>query len=296
MKSMTLRAGALLSLAFVFLVSLQPAAVKKNITISLSRKEIQDMTTQGLNLVFYIHIANSSSSLLYLDQYDYRVVIKERDFFSLKTTLEEPIFVPAASNTLISLPVKVTYSFLFEAVPGIENEARIGCYITGLMMFSDGKRIKQKVPFAFAGEFPVFRGLEVELHPLEIKDLSLGGTELSLVFSWKNLNSFDLALGRMAYELKLGGRAVAEGLLGSGDTIEGKGEKKVSLPLVLDFFEVGRDLQAILQQPSAECEFSVKGEAESAWGEVRIAVERNETIAIEMKGGQNSWRGLHPRY
>lgn len=283
MKSKTLRVGALISLAFFSLISFELAAVKKKIAISLSRKEIRDMTTQGLNLVFYIQIANSSSSPLYLDHYDYRVVIQERDYFSLRTTLEEPIFVPAGSNTLISLPVKVTYSLLFEAVPGIENEARVGCYITGLIMFSDGKKIKEKVPFAFAGEFPVFRGLEVELHPLEINDLSLGGAEFGLIFSWKNLNSFDLALGRMTYHLKLGGRAVAEGQLRSGDTIEGKGEKKVSLPLVLDFFEVGRDLQSILQQPSVECEFSVEGEAESAWGKVRIVASRKETVAIETK-------------
>lgn len=283
MRSITLKAGALISLAFFFLVSSEPAAVKKNITISLSRKEIRDMTTQGLSLVFYIHIANSSSSPLYLDQYDYRVVIQERDFFSLKTTLEEPIFVPAESNTLISLPLKVTYSFLFEAVPGTESEPRVGCYVTGLMMFSDGKKIKEKVPFAFAGEFPVFKGLEVELQALEIEDLSLGGTEFSFVFSWKNLNSFDLILGTMAYQLKLGGRAVAAGQLRSANTIESKGEKKVSLPLVLDFFEVGRDLLTILQQPSVECEFSLEGEAGSAWGEVRIVASRKEIVAIEMK-------------
>ncbi len=270
-------------LAFFFLVSYQPAAVKKNITISLNKKEIRDMTTQGLYLFFYIRIANSSSSPLYLDQYDYRVVIQERDFFSLKTTLEEPISIPAEGKTLISLPVKVTYSFLFEAVPGIENESRIGFYITGLMMFSNGKKIKERVPFAFAGEFPVFRGLEVELHPLEIKDLSQGGTEFRFVFSWKNPNSFDLTLGRMTYELKLGGKPVAKDQLRGGDTIEGNGEKKVFLPLVLDFFEVGRDFQAILQQPSVECELSVDGAAESGWGELKIAVSRKETVAVEMK-------------
>jgi len=284
MKSITIRAGVLVSLAFLFLVSPQPGAVKKKITISLSRKEIREMTTQGLDLVFYIQIANTSSSPLYLDHYDYRVVIQERDYFSLRTTLEEPIFVPAESTALISLPVKVTYSLLFEAVPGIENDARIGCYITGLMMFSDGKKIREKVPFAFAGEFPVFRGLEVELHPLEIKDLSLGGTEFTFVFSWKNPNNFDLALSRTAYELKLGGRAVATGQINSGETIEGKGEKKISLPLVLDFFEVGRDLQSILQQPSVDCEFSVEGEAKSVWGEMKIVVSRKETVAVEMKG------------
>jgi LEA14-like dessication related protein len=283
MRLITLRAGTLIGLGFFFLVSFQSAAVKKNITISLSRKEIRDMTTEGLSLVFYINIANSSSSPLYLDQYDYRVVIREKDFFNLKTTLEEPIFVPAESNTLISLPIKVTYSFLFDAVPGAETEPKVGCYITGLMMFSDGKKIKEKVPFAFSGEFPIFKGLEVELQALEIKDLSLGGTECSFVFSWKNLNGFDLILGTMAYQLKLGGRAVAAGQLSGGDTLESKGEKKVFLPLVLDFFEVGRDLLAILQQPSVECEFSLEGEVGSAWGEVRIVASRKETVAVEMK-------------
>ncbi len=270
-------------LALFFLVSIQPGAVKKNITISLSRKEIREMTTQGLNLVFYVYLANASSSPLYLDQYDSRVVIQEKDFFSLRTTLEEPISVPAESSTLVSLPVKLTYSFLFEAAPGIESESRVGCYMTGQMMFSDGKKIKEKVPFAFAGEFPIFKGLEVELLPLEVRNLSLGGTEFDFVFNWRNLNSFDLALGRIIYELKLGGRAVAEGQLKSGETVEGKGEKKMSLPLVLDFFEIGRELQALLQQPSVECEFNLQGEAETAWGPAKITLSKKEIIAIERK-------------
>ncbi len=270
----------------LFVFSLWPLfsdGSKKKLTISLDRREIRDLSSQGLGLVFFLKVANLTSSPYYLEQVDYRMVIHEKDYFSLKTTLEEPIRIPAAAETSISLPVKITYSFLYETVPGVEQAQRITSYITGLMMFSDGRRVKEKIPFAYAAEFPVFRDLGIGILPLQVKSLSLGGAEVVFVFVWKNPNSFDLEVKTSLYQLKLGGKIVSEAQISSGERIESRSEKKVSIPLILDFFELGKELQAILEQPAVECEFTMGVEASTVWAPVKLELSKREIVAVEKK-------------
>ncbi|MBM3285381.1 MAG: hypothetical protein FJY81_05870, partial [Candidatus Aminicenantes bacterium] len=134
--------SVLILLALLFLWSNPSWAAKKNVAVSLERREIRDMTSVGLVLVFYLKVLNSTASPYYLEQVDHRAVIQEKDYFSLKTSLDEPIFIPAGAETFISLPVKITYALLFDAVLGIDKENRISCYVTGLMMFTDGRRVR----------------------------------------------------------------------------------------------------------------------------------------------------------
>jgi hypothetical protein len=130
-------ACSLLPLAFI------PGAapVKKDIVISLERKEIRQMEGSGLILVFYLQIANYESSAYSLAEYDYRVVVQDTDYFALRTALEEPIAVAGEATTRISLPLKITYADLLERVPAAAEGPKALCYVTGTMIFADtGKR------------------------------------------------------------------------------------------------------------------------------------------------------------
>lgn len=267
---------------FVFLViglAAAPAA-KKNITVTLSKKEIRDFAGSGLLLIFFLQVTNASSSDYALAKYDYRVVVQETDYFSLKTSLEEPILIPKGSDTLISFPVKITYSLLFEAVPGIEQSARVPCYITGLLIFADSRRREEKVPFAFSAEFPVYKDLDVAVQPIQLKALSVGGTEFEFSFSCRNLNGFDIALGDIAYELELAGRPISKGAIRGQNNLEAQGQSAFRLPLVLDFFELGKEYFVIFDRPSAEFRFKAEASATSVWGDLKIAISRQGNLPI----------------
>jgi Late embryogenesis abundant protein len=243
---------------------------KKNIGVSLERKGIREMDSSGLILVFYLELANSSRTDYSLTEYDYRVVVEGTDYFALKTSLESPILVEKEAATRIALPIKITYADLLERVPGAANLPKSSCYVTGLMIFTDSRGRQEKIPFAFSGDFPVFRDLELEVKPLDIKTLTIGGTEFTLSFTLRNRNSFGLTLGQLAYKLELEGRAVAQGVLPGGKTIESQAEFTLSLPHMLEFFEVGREVYDILQKPSAAGVLSVDSQFESIWGTFKL--------------------------
>jgi len=266
----------------LFVAAIIPGATpaKKDIVISLERKEIRQMDASGLILVFYLQIANFERSSYSLVEYDYRVVVQDIDYFALRTVLEEPIPVAGEATTRISLPLRITYPDLLERVPAAADGPKALCYVTGLMIFADSRGRREKIPFAFSGEFPVFRQLEVEVRSLEVKTLTIGGADFTVVFSCRNRNSFEMVLGKMTYRLDLEGRTVAEGIVPPGKRIGSLGEITLSLPHMLEFFEVGREVFDSLQKPSAAGELSIKARAESIWGGIEVDSTQKGDIQI----------------
>ncbi|MBN2409916.1 MAG: LEA type 2 family protein [Candidatus Aminicenantes bacterium] len=249
-----------------------PGAVpsKKKIAISLERKEIREMDGSGLVLVFYLEIANSERAAYSLVEYDYRVVVENTDYFVLRTALEESIPVPGETATRISLPLKITYPDLLERVPAAAAGPKALCYVIGEMVFADSRGRQEKIPFAFSGEFPIFRPIEIEIRPVEVKTITIGGADFTVAYTLRNKNSFEMILGRLTYRLDLDGRTVAEGVVPPGKRIESQGEITLSLPHMLEFFEVGREVFDIMQKPAAAGELAVRSRAESIWGDIEL--------------------------
>lgn len=256
------------------------APAKKNIGISLQKKEIRDMSSSGLILAFILEIANSAKTTYSLTEYDYRVVVEGADYFALRTRLDLPIPVETNRTSRISLPIRVTYTDLVERVPAVAGLVKASCYVTGLMLFADSRGRQEKIPFAFSGDFPFFKDLEIGLKPLEVKTLTIGGTEFTLSFVFRNPNSFEVSLGPLSYKLEAEGRTIAQGTIPGSQKVETQGEVNFSLPLVLDFFEVGREIHDILGKPSAAFLLSGDFRFDCAWGEFRMNFAQKGDLSI----------------
>jgi len=265
---------------WVFASSALPMSLKEDLHISLEEKKIKDLSTSGLFLIFYVDITNSSSSPYYLTSYDYRLVVNKKEYFRLSTSLEEQISVKARGNTLLSFPLKITYSNLFRAVEGIEREDKAQCYLSGAMTFSDGRSEKGRLPFAFSGEFPIFKKPEIKFLALHVKEMSVGGADLSFKMSFKNSNAFELLVDRIRYGFHLGGKPVDEGIISGDKNIESGEIRVFSIPFLLDFFEVGKEVYTLLQQPSAPCRFFGEIEVRTAWGDVKIPFDKSGEVVI----------------
>jgi LEA14-like dessication related protein len=256
------------------------SAAKRNIVLSLDKKEIRDMTSAGLVLAFTIEVGNTSSTTYSLSEYDYRVVVQDVDFFAWRTALDEPIPVAGESKTRIALPVKISYADLFKAIPGLEGKPKLGCYVTGLMIFTDARKHQEKVPFAFSGDFPIFKGIGVAIQPITIKTLTIGGTEFDFAFACRNPNDFEIVLGDLGYRLELDGKKAAEGTIRGDNKLEPGGEKSFRVPVMLDFFEIGKEYYAIFDKPSAAGRLVLRTEADSSWGPFKLALTAEETVKL----------------
>jgi len=261
--------------------SLAPAA-RRNVILTLDKKEIRDMTSSGLVLAFQIEVANASSNVYSLSQYDYRVVVEGTDLFAWRTTLDQPIPVEKEGKTRIALPIKILYDEVFKTIPAAEGKTKLSCYATGLMIFTDAKKRQEKVPFAFSGEFPVFKDVEVTVQSVEVKVLTIGGTEFVFSFSCQNPNDFELVLGSLAYRLDLDGKTAAQGAVEGENKLEPGGEKAFRLPVMLDFFEVGKEFYAVFDKPAAACHLGLQATADSGWGPIKISYTKDAQVQLKI--------------
>ncbi len=255
-------------------------SLKDDITIVLREKQVQNLDSTGLNLVFYVTIKNSSSRAYYLSGYSYRFVVDQTEYLRLQTALDSRLKVNASEETLIALPIKITYDHLFRTVDGIEARDKALCYIMGELAFADEKRERGSLPFSFSGEFPIFSNPLIELVALNINMLTIGGSDLNLEIKLKNTNGFELLVERVSYRISVGSRPIGNGNISGDKSIPARGEKAFQLPMLLNFFEVGKDVYAFLQQERAPCRFSGEIEIHTVWGRIQIPFDQTEEVSI----------------
>jgi len=257
-----------------------PAQQKPDIEISVREKRILEPTPQGLSLSFVLHLKNLLTLPQLLASYDFRAVIDGVEFLNLQTELDAPIRLEGREEIEIALPIKITYGYLFAAVPGIQDRDQASCSVTGGMSFQEDRGKEKRVPISFSGEFPIFRGIEVNPLSIEARDLTVGGADLVFKASVGNPNGFPFKIVRMSCRLELVGVPVSESVLGQGVTVDARGEKVLSVPLLLDFFELGRPLYDGLSQPPVDIRLSGEIELSSIWGTFKISFDRRAKAAV----------------
>ena len=108
------------------------------------------------------------------------------------------------------------------------------------MIFRTRKEGKKEFPWLFPANFPVYRGLDVRLLPIETKDLTVGGADLVFKAALINPNGFSFKVEKLTYKMDLAGETVSRGAPGEGSDATARGEKIFEIPLLLDFFEIGK--------------------------------------------------------
>ncbi|MBN1221713.1 MAG: LEA type 2 family protein [Candidatus Aminicenantes bacterium] len=261
-----------------FALSFSP---KDDLTIALKERQIQELSAAGLKLVFYISITNSSSKTYYLSAYSYNFVVNQKEYLRLETNLEQRFRVDSGGETLIALPVKITYDLLFQAIPEIQDTDKAACYMMGELAFADERKERGRLPFGFSGEFPIFREPEFQLLSFDVSALTIGGADLALLVKIINSNGFELLPDSIRYNIAIGGHPIGGDHIRGDKSIESHAEKSFSLPLLLNFFEVGKDIYAFLQQDSVPCQFSGEIEIKTVWGRIAIAFDESHHIPVK---------------
>ena len=274
------RVSWLLILGLIALWSDFNPAVKKDLEISLEGKRIDALSGAGLTINFLFRIANSAQVEYQIIKTNFRTLINQQEFFRLETPLETPISVPPRSSSLINLPVRITYAYLFEALPSLRNSEKFSCSVVGTLTFVDPRRRQQNLAFVAVADFPLFKEFILKFEPLRVKDVSLGGADLVFSFSLTNSNSTSWIFRSLKGQIELAGLKVAPFSYTFQDTLLPGESKKLEIPLLLDFFELGTALQASLEAPEVEVSLSGEMEIESEWGKFRLPLSGQEKVAI----------------
>jgi len=266
-----------LSLAAGNTLSGRPA--RKNIELNVKETQIADLSGSGLTLSFHVRLENNSSRNYALVSYQYQVLINEREYFRQAVTLDRPIDLPAGSQTVVNFPVRINYQYLEPYLTGTRQQA--ACLMTGEIIFQDDRKKTEKMNFDFRADFPVFKLPQVRFHPLRVRGLTLGGADFDFRFDLSNPNGYDLLIQKINLELLLGTRVIYSGQLTGDNTLTAGESKSCTLPLILDFFEQGRELRDSLEKENPSFTLKLRIEADSAWGWLVFPLEATAAIPKE---------------
>jgi len=258
------------------------ADIKKDVRVELDSRVIKDLSPRGLTLTFYLKIINSSRKDYYLAGYTYRFVVEQVEYLKLSTQLDDFIAVPKQQEIFIAWPVKITYAHLFTTVPSVESQLKSVCYLSGELWLADRKgRIKGKIPVAFSGEFPIFKKPKAQISRLKVNQISIGGADIDFRVKFINDNGFELLVDRIKYQIKIGGHKIGEGEISGDKNLPPQGEKEFHLPLLISFFEVGREIAGYFQQTEVTCQFSGEVELRTVWGRMTLPYNLESRIPVE---------------
>jgi LEA14-like dessication related protein len=276
--------GGVLGLLLAAVLTSVPAgaidSIKQDITISNYEKQVQDLSSQGLTLAFHLRIGNASSQPLFLTRYEYRVVIGQAEYLKLEVPLAPPIRIDRAGETLLSLPLKITYRLLFQAIPSLAGADKANCFLTGTMVFADERKREDKVPFVFGGEFPVFRDPAAALVSLRINDLTVAGADVAFQVRFANANSYELFVDAIRFEASFDDYEVGSGDIPGDKNIEPRGARVFDLPFLISFFEVGQAVHGLLEGTSVPCRFRGEVDVSTVWGKITVPFDVRQTLPI----------------
>jgi len=279
----TLRRAALPLVFLAAVLAAQSARVEASpprgdVTLALKEKVLRDLSSAGLTLSFHILVSNRASEALALVRYRYRFVVNMKEFLNMTVSLDQPLTVPAGSELLIALPVRISYGLLVDAVGPVGDKAL--CDLTGDMFFADSRRREDKASFAYPGEFPIFKDPGIDLQPLQVNDLTVGGADVVFKSRFRNLNAYELVISRISFRLLLAGKEVLSGEIDGDKSLPPAGERSFALPFIIDFFESGRDLRDLLQKSEIPGRFFGEIEIQSAWGKLVVPFDRSQGLTI----------------
>ena len=260
----------------------RPAAgAKDEITLALKERVIKDLSSSGLILAFHVAVVNPAPAPRRLVRYRYRVRIDQKEYINTTVTLAQPLVVPPEGETLIALPVKITYDLLRQAIGPIE--VRGLCDIVGDMYFQTERDKEQKASFAFSGEFPIFKDPEIDWLPLDVVDLTVGGADVVFHPRFRNPNSYDLIVRAVDFELTFSGHVVLSGSIPGDKSLPQSGEKTFSLPFLVDFFEAGEEVRAGFVKDEFPCRFTGRIMIDSVWGPLLIPFGATQPLRLSKK-------------
>jgi LEA14-like dessication related protein len=207
--------------------------------------------------------------------------VQEQEYIRLpERTLEPGMLIKSGSTQMIKLPVLITYDNLFNSLDGIRDLSSLSCYIMGEMTFSRSRRRRGGLPFAFSGDFPLFREPSAALSAIRTKSLTIGGADLDVEITIVNPNGFSLKVDELEYDLKFGGHPIKQGRIRSGGSVGAASHSVLLIPLLFNFFEVGKDVHGLLEQDTATCQITGKLHIQTDWGRLSLPYEINQQVPV----------------
>ncbi len=236
--------GLLFHLAACAPTDVRRALENQKPTVTLTDKKLSALDFERAELLFGFEVSNPNPVALSLAGLDYELKLAGRSFVS--GSQQETMRLVASGKSRIDLPLSLAFADIYQGLKEMHGKHEVPYELSTVLHIDVPLLGKLRFPVTTKGVLPLPRLPRVSLKGIQLERLSLSSATLSLKLQVENPNAFGLGLDRLRYELTVNGRPwVSADKRALGD-IKAQQGNTLSLPLTLNFAEIGGGLYALL--------------------------------------------------
>lgn len=228
-------------------------------TVNYSQVSIQNISFEGVTLLFDFDVNNPNQFGVTADQYSYEFFINDNSFLS--GTQAENLRIIRESTSLVQVPISLNFSEVFNTFSSLLRRDSLSYQLSTEVEFDVPGLGKQRVPINAAGELPIPRMPRIEFGGLNVNNLSMSGADLEVGFRVSNPNSFGVSLANAAYTLNVNGREWLDTRLADAIRLGASDSDMITIPIRLNASQMGSVLVDMMRG-TTEFDYNISGSAD----------------------------------
>ena len=231
----------------------------KKPTAKVDDVKITGLSLEEADLEFDIAVSNPNAVSITLAGFDYDLLLNNQSF--IKGKQDKTVKVAANGTSAVKLPLSLHYMDIYKTYQALAREDHINYALKTGLIFDVPVLGRVRIPVETKGSFPTIKIPLVKLQALKLNNLGLSGADLQLDLQIDNPNAFAVNLNRFHYNFKVAGQNWIQGQNNKPYSVAKKGHKTLSIPIKLNFLEIGRSVFNLLNG-SSKLDYRLSGSAD----------------------------------
>lgn len=216
----------------------------KEPTARISNVKISKLSLQQVDLLFDVAIDNPNNVGVHLNGFDYDLQLDGASF--IKGNKEDKLDVGANGSATVAIPLSLTFNEIREAVKAVSTLDTIP-YRLNLGVGLDVPALGTiRVPVSKSGSVPNLKLPRISLSGIKLDNIGFTSASLKVNLMVDNPNTLGFSTSNFNYNLTVNGKNWVSGLLEAPLQIEKKQKQTVSIPVKLDFMQMGSAVYQLL--------------------------------------------------
>ncbi len=236
----------ILAIAFLLFqcATLQEIANIQRPVLKLDDVRLSDLSLNDIDLIFEVKIDNPNPMAINLAGFDYDFLLNGNSFISGQEN--NNLSIAAKGSSKMSIPLSLKFADIYQTYQSVKNQDstdyKMACgFIFNLPVLGD-----TRVPVSKSGKLPLIKIPSLKISSLKLEKLTFTRADLNLILNLKNQNNFSFAVKNLNYNFNVNNQSWASGLSQQSIQIQSKASNEISIPISLNFMEMGRTIYNVV--------------------------------------------------
>jgi LEA14-like dessication related protein len=225
--------------------------------LSVDKVNIVGAGLKEMDLIMNLRVKNNYPMGIHLPAFNYNFLVDNHVFLKGENALNQSI--SALSENKVKVPVRIHFMDLYQSLNTMIKKDQAPYELKGNLHFDVPILGRIKIPFNKKGSLPLLKIPKISVKGLRIKSMSFASANLLLDIALDNPNGFLMMLNDFSYNFSVDGLKWADGTMNKNISFEKHGQSKISIPIQLNFFEMGKTVyNQIMKKQSLSYEFDTQ--------------------------------------